>query len=360
MNLLEQHFEEALRGLPRKKLSFMADLRLRRKLKQAARELEGASVWTIFIRQLVAAPLAACLILLSVSAYAYESPSVVQGDLLYSVKDKLETFLYPSTATSEKRMAYHLWLSDRRYDEAKTILARREGDKISWIMPALAHDSPESASKPLDDILVDTLDRATEQVDLALLVTEEMQDPTQLQIAKESIQQAIFKHRDFLQKSGTQLKKVRLHRRPRARHQIQAFPPPLPLSTSEQLVSTASSLTSGARDSFKEVSLPDFTPLLLSDGKDLLEDHLAFQQELVEKLGDESPLRMSVADAIESADDDEHDQPLRFDQTVINGMVIHYEHQSKAFEKEGSPRNEGRLKQVKMRLEKAKMRRNLK
>ncbi len=370
MNLLEQHFEEALRDLPKKKMSFMADFRLKRRLKRATRELAGVSPFMMVIRQLVAAPLAAFLLLFAVSAYAYESPAVVQGDLLYPVKDKLETFFYPASAAPEQRMDYHLVLSDRRYDEVNTILARREGENLSWIQPALAEDGAVSTSA-LDGILVETLNRATEQVDLAFLVADETKDPTRLKAMKETIEGRIVRHKDFFQKSGPLLQKVKLQKKPRARHQIHQRAqslPLLPVPSLAPIVSTASSLSPGTDDSFLEISLPDVGPVLLSDGKDLLEDRLAFEQDLVEKLnGDinlalkngEAKVETTLASAIESLDDAD-DQQIRHDQTAINGRVIHYEHQSKNLEKERSPRGEEKFKHVKMRLEKAKMRRNLK
>ena len=115
MNSNDKNFEEALKGLPEKKLSWRADRRIRKMIRERATELDGkARTWNFFFK-LASVPVAMVLILTSTGLFGFYSPSVVQGDFLYPVKSELESAFYPDEGDSQERIAYHLWLSERRY-----------------------------------------------------------------------------------------------------------------------------------------------------------------------------------------------------------------------------------------------------
>ena len=118
------HFEDTFKLLPEKKLSWRADRRIRKMLKQKFDEMEGIRPRWFYFRKLAAVPVAMVFLLSSVGTWGFYSPGVVQGDMLYPVKTELEAVFYPKEGGSEERVAYHLWLIDRRYAELEEILSR--------------------------------------------------------------------------------------------------------------------------------------------------------------------------------------------------------------------------------------------
>jgi len=86
MSDFRDQFEDALKSLPEKKLSWWADRRVRKMLKQRSKELQSGYSWGFYFQKLVAVPVALVLLVVSVGSFGFYSPSVVQGDFLYPVK----------------------------------------------------------------------------------------------------------------------------------------------------------------------------------------------------------------------------------------------------------------------------------
>jgi hypothetical protein len=213
MSLIDKHFKDALKNLPEQKLSWATDRALKKSIRQRASELDGKKPFWMAFRRFVAAPVAFALLLVSTGGYAYVSPSVVQGDLLYPVKTELENRFYPQSGTSEERVAYHLWLSERRYAEVQEILERREsGKKMASVVFAqgLTND-------PLDDILVQTLQRATQHVEYAFLVTDEIKEVEKVKSVKEKIKITLETQKKVLEEVAPVLEEVKFLEKPKAR-----------------------------------------------------------------------------------------------------------------------------------------------
>ena len=66
MSIVDQHFEEALRSLPEKKLSWRTSRRIRKMLVYRAAELDGKTPIWGFLQRLVAVPMA-----LSICAFSF-------------------------------------------------------------------------------------------------------------------------------------------------------------------------------------------------------------------------------------------------------------------------------------------------
>ncbi|MDF2379683.1 MAG: hypothetical protein P1V18_05730 [Candidatus Gracilibacteria bacterium] len=193
MSRLDQHFKESLKNLPDRKLSWFADRRIKSRLKRRFAELNGRSSWMLSIQQLAAVPVALMLMVVSTTSYAFYSPTVVRGDALYTVKSTLETWMYPSG--SEDRIAYHLWLSDRRYDEVREILKRRGETNFAAFIPA-AHAADEGLSE-LDKILLETLQRASKNVETAFVISDEIREVKKVVVVKEKIKEKMTKQKQF-------------------------------------------------------------------------------------------------------------------------------------------------------------------
>ncbi len=213
MSLIDKHFKDALKNLPGQKLSWSTDRRIKKSIRQRAAELDGKQPFWVFLRKMAAAPLAFMLLIVSTGGYAYASPSVVQGDLLYPVKSELESLFYPESAASSQRVAYHLWLSQRRYAEVEEILQRRSsGQKL-----AFAAYAQSLTVNPLDESLVKTLERATQNVEYAFLVLGEITELNEVKIVKDEIRKTIATQKIVLEQATPVLKEVKFTQKQKAR-----------------------------------------------------------------------------------------------------------------------------------------------
>lgn len=211
MNTTDKNFEDALKGLPEQKLSRQADRHILKMIRQRAKELDGKvsismSMWHSLTR-LVAVPVAFALLITSTGAYGFYSPSVVQGDLLYPVKSELESIFYPQNGESEERIVYHLWLSERRFAEAEEIVDRKDGQFVSFVQNVRADEDDVSS---LDKILISTLERANQNVDLAFLIVDEIEDVEKFRVISDRIRRSVAKQKVFLDKSAPILAKVKM------------------------------------------------------------------------------------------------------------------------------------------------------
>lgn len=226
MSLVDKPFKEAIRALPTKKLSWWADRRIKKMLRHRVAELEGVNVWTDFFKRFVAVPMALVLLITVTGGYVYASPSVVKGDLFYSVKTTIEQSRYPRNGTSEDRIAYHLWLSERRYAEVNEILSRLGKAPLVFIPAARAVEPTGSADDELHQVLLETLQDATQQVDYAFLISDEIRDVQRVKVVKEQIRTSLEKQRDFVKQVTPVLKEVKLLQKKKAR--VKKEPKPLP------------------------------------------------------------------------------------------------------------------------------------
>jgi len=218
MSLVDKPFKEAIRDLPTKKLSWWADRRIKKMLRHRAAELEGRSLWFWgYARQLVAVPVAFAVFVTSLGSYAFYSPTVVRGDMLYAMKTTIEDYRYPREGTSEDRIAYHLWLSERRYDEVNEILERLGKKPLVLIPAAQASNGVDESLNELDQILLETLQSATQHVDYAFLISDEIREVERVRAVKTHIQQTLEKQKTFLEKATPVLKEVKLRERKKAR-----------------------------------------------------------------------------------------------------------------------------------------------
>jgi|CXWL01.1.fsa_nt_gi hypothetical protein len=358
MSLLDQHFEEALRELPQKRLSWTANRRIQKMLSRRTRELarlpdgqeRGMSWWGIFQR-LVAVPVAMVLILVATGGYGFTSSTVVKGDFLYTVKSQLEPYLYPSNGSSEERIAFHLWLSDRRYAEVSEILNRLGKPSLVFLPSVYAQEGDvENTENPLDQLLFETLQSAVKQVDYALLITDEIRDVKRVASIKSEIRISLEKQKMFVEEAAPVLHKVRLKQKRFSRQQTVRN---IIASESAALTKIAPSLepqnTSSAElpaiagDSENSSPVPlafDSVvdePLELTTVAELIEDQLAFQEYLLVK----------VENSVAKADFERKTEvilpvteelalitPTPDDKTSKKALTVHYEETKKVLTKE--------------------------
>jgi hypothetical protein len=217
MSLVDKPFKEAIRGLPTRRLSWWADRRIKKMLRYRAAELDGKTIWADFFKQLVAVPMALVVLFTAVGSYGYASPSVVKGDLLYFVKTTIENARYPQDGSSEDRIAYHLWLSERRYDEVNEILSRLGKAPLVFIPVARAVESTGSTDDALNQILLETLQNATQQVDYAFLISDEIRDVERVKTVQLQIRTSLEKQKEFVKQVTPVLKEVKLQQKKKAR-----------------------------------------------------------------------------------------------------------------------------------------------
>ena len=269
MSLIDQHFEEALQGLPEQKLSWRANRRIRKMLTSRAREMEGRMSWSAILQRLIAVPVALVLILASTGTFAFYSPGVVRGDFLYPVKPAVEQLLYPEEGSSEERVTFHLWLSDRRFSEVNEIL-RRLGKQSVALIPAVLAEGLEqngSGNDSLDQALTDTLENALQNEDYALLISGEIQDTDRLKAVHGQIRSSIEKHKAFVETFSPLLLKVKLAHKEKARQKTVREIEPVENSAGPMTLSFGSVVEK---------------PAEIDNVGDLLEDHFAFQESLLE------------------------------------------------------------------------------
>lgn len=296
MNLVDQHFKDALRELPEKKMSWLKSRRTRQMLVQRARELDGRTPIWLFLQRLVAVPMALMVLLTATAGYGYASPSVVKGDLLYPFKTSFEGYLYPTQGTSEERVAFHLWLSERRYAEVGEILQRLGKSPVAFVPAAYAQ---ESGVNPLDAILLETLQSATQHVDYALLISGEIRDVERVKAVREQIQSTVVQQQAFVKKAAPALKSVKLQQKKKSRIKkavpapaVDTFslsiPAPLPVeavlvpeSISEQPPLASTNL---AQPMALEAPVLVEESIDVEDVESLVEDTLSFQIALLETI----------------------------------------------------------------------------
>lgn len=202
MPSFEHLVEEYLKNLPKKHLSWWADFRIKRMLRKKTHELETQPMTWFPWKPLVAVPVALLLFLSATGVYAMYNPSNVSGDFLYPVKTIVEEYFYPEEGIPEDRIAYHLWLSERRFAEAEKILERQEDEPLSLIPQVFAHEGEEA------DLLEETLSRAQKNMELAFLVTQEIEEPERLKVVHEKIQISVQRQKNIATRVAAQKRKT--------------------------------------------------------------------------------------------------------------------------------------------------------
>lgn len=178
-NLLDQHFEEAIKDLPQKKLSFFANLRIRHALRRRAREMERRSGWSLFIPRLAVATLCFVFFFSATGTYAFYSPSVVKGDLLYPMKTFGEKILYPRSSDPKARISYHLWLNQRRLKELE-----------------------QASSQEIREL---TAHEASRNVELAMLIADEIKEKQKGDEVRNEILVTLRGHQTFYERHAPNL-----------------------------------------------------------------------------------------------------------------------------------------------------------
>ncbi|MDZ4217238.1 MAG: hypothetical protein U1C97_02880, partial [Candidatus Gracilibacteria bacterium] len=209
MNTFESQIEQAIQRLPERRLSWMADWRIKRRLKRSAEALNSSPTFRSFWYSLAMVPVAMALLLVSAGTYAFQSSAVVRGDFLYPVKTRVEAVFYPVVGDSEERVAYHLWLSERRYAEVGEILRRKslQQKKVAFIPAARAAESEEDE---LDRLLRETLGEAQKNMGEALQSMKEIKQPERLNVVKAQVQETLNKQKKVIQAAAPVLKAVKV------------------------------------------------------------------------------------------------------------------------------------------------------
>lgn len=207
MTDIDRQNEMVLKKLPLQRLSSDADRLIRRKLSSLAVELGYKKRDWGFLQRLIAVPAAFALLLASTVGYAATSDSVVSGDMLFSVKVMVEDVLYPETGSAEKRIAYHLWLSDRRYAEVFELLKRRS---FAERKPLVFLPNAEAAgtNSVLDRALQLTLRAAHRNTEAAVEISTEIADISRLKAVHLDIQQTVTRQKVALEQLAPVLQAI--------------------------------------------------------------------------------------------------------------------------------------------------------
>ncbi|MDP2691513.1 MAG: hypothetical protein Q8O95_03880 [bacterium] len=318
MNDINSQFEQILSSLPEQRLSRQADRRIQTMLRQKGRQLEGKRSFGFFWKQLVAVPVAFAVVFSTMGGYAYYSPAVVEGDLLYGVKEYLENSMYPLQGASEDRIRYHLQLSDRRYAEAEEIAARLDRDVLAFVPQAFAADELDN---PNIGFLADTLQRATDHVDYAFLIADEISEPDRVKVVRQQIGEKVGQHRDFLGRMEPVLKKVHLPQGLARRfHEV--------VSSQGSSNIIQASVVSGVVESS-----------LVDDARAFLADRIAYQEMLLQDIARQLDRgqhneRFNVDFDVNGFIDQSIDQKQDFDDVFGQALYIHLQQKKIRMEKE--------------------------
>ena len=142
------------------------------------------------------------------TALAYQ-PGTVYGDLLYGWKTAGEKIELAFASTPTQQVNTYLKFSDRRFNEAQTIMANKPS-LVSLIPTAQAHDASNFISLSGSDEykLEHTLSDMCQQIELASKVIEEkITDPAQAQTALASLETLTEKQRTHLSTVNKKVKK---------------------------------------------------------------------------------------------------------------------------------------------------------
>lgn len=114
--------------MPKERPRAFYALQLKNRLRKRFCELTDASSFELFVRQFryAIATSMALVVAVTSSGYAYASPSVAHGDILYPIKRTLESVRLSAMISSEKRAIYIARLSDRRAEEAVHLMTVRK------------------------------------------------------------------------------------------------------------------------------------------------------------------------------------------------------------------------------------------
>lgn len=136
-----KNFEKQLNNLPKARLSRTADLKIRTRIyrKRWKRYLENNALFGIFNMKMVSS-LAVVLIfvlVVSVPGFAYASPGVVQGDMLYPLKRLVEQaeLVIPQSKTSAAKIFEKN--ASRRLAEAEVLSKRTGGKSAEYLVTAV-------------------------------------------------------------------------------------------------------------------------------------------------------------------------------------------------------------------------------
>jgi hypothetical protein len=299
MSTFDQQNEVVLKKLPVQSLSYDADKRIKRQLNARAVQLGYKSNPWVFLQRLVAVPVAFAVLLTSVAGYAYGADSVVTGDALFTAKAMVEEFLYPDKGDAQERIAYHLWLSDRRYAEVFELLKRRSfaGNGAVTFIPAAeaAPPSPNplkgepevapdlrssratvgrsrfySKNSALDLALQLTLRSAHRNTEAAVEISTEISDVRVLKAVHLDIQRTVVRQKIILEEIAPVLEAIEIAEENR---------------TGEPLVSSPGvSGEASEADTLFEVSPRDPVPVSPRTLKDLVLRETDKQEALLERL----------------------------------------------------------------------------
>lgn len=121
--------EKNLNNLPKGRLSLTADLRIRYRMWRVGREMNAPMTSMAFSYRAVA--LSLLLVILAGSAtgtYAYSSPEVVRGNILYPVKRGIEKVEARLVKTPQAEVVFHNKLAERRLAEADVLSRKISAD----------------------------------------------------------------------------------------------------------------------------------------------------------------------------------------------------------------------------------------
>jgi hypothetical protein len=197
-------------------------------------------------------------------------------------------------------------LSERRYDEVNEILSRLGKAPVSFIPAAHAANGSDELSR----ILLETLQSASQHVDYAFLISDEIRDVEKVKAVNVQIRGSLEKQRTFLEKSAPLLKEVKLQETRKSRVRklkpqpvvetvlepsavsetvpVDVLPPPENVQIepvqNDQIVQNDELALTTLEETLPVVEEDLYEDVDLDDAGSFIEDRLLFQNELLQKI----------------------------------------------------------------------------
>jgi hypothetical protein len=131
-----KNFEEQLNNLPKAKLSWRADLKIRTRLYrlQWKQNVGVNAVFAVFNQRAVLVSVLLLAFLFTLPAYAYASPSVVEGNVLYPLKRFVEKVELTIPKSSEDKAAIYEKHASRRLEEAEILSRQTKRNSADYLL----------------------------------------------------------------------------------------------------------------------------------------------------------------------------------------------------------------------------------
>lgn len=128
-----KNLEEQLKKLPRQRLRFLANFKMRMKLYPLAVKEKFSQILyfppsrALFLNKSVSVSLVVIIVFTSTSMYSYASDYVAVGHTLYPIKKGIEETEKAISITDSSKVKVYSKMSERRLDEAMKLSEKKEG-----------------------------------------------------------------------------------------------------------------------------------------------------------------------------------------------------------------------------------------